>query len=197
MVTHRTLTVADIQRCFWVDDTGTVRWKQSVEPVAACHLHWFSGTVAGTVTVPKHSGVQYRHIGYVKHNTKHRIFAHVIAFVLHSGKFPEGQVDHIDGDGLNNREVNLRDATQRVNLCNTKLHTRNVSGVRGVTPVKQYPGMWRASASVDNTTRYLYKGYDFFLACCARLSFEAHNDSDNAYSGRGNHILTKEVQHVC
>lgn len=42
------------------------------------------------------------------------------------------QVDHIDGDGLNNRRSNLRLATQRLNCVNRRAGFSPVSGYRGV-----------------------------------------------------------------
>lgn len=177
------LTVDDIQRCFWIDETGTVRWQQSVEPVSNNNLWRFRGTVAGSLTKPTPSGVQYRYVKYTRQGAERNVFAHVIAFVLHNGKFPEGQVDHIDGNGLNNTGSNLRDVSKRVNQCNAKLHKLNISGVKGVIPVKKYPGMWVAKAGVNGKTHNLYYGDDFFLAVCARKSFEAkHDHVDSAYS---------------
>ncbi len=181
------ITIDDVKRCFWVDKTGTVRWKQSVEPVAKCHLHLFSGTVAGVLMKPTPSGLQYRRIKYTRQGKELQVYAHIIAFVLHNGKFPDGQVDHLDGDGLNNRGVNLRDVSRRLNMCNAKLCKLNVSGVKGVTPVKQRPGIWQATARVNGKLHHLYKGDDFFLACCARKSFEAkHDHTDKAYSTQAN-----------
>lgn len=42
------------------------------------------------------------------------------------------QIDHIDGDRLNNRWANLRLATNAQNVYNQKLQPRNTSGVKGV-----------------------------------------------------------------
>lgn len=46
---------------------------------------------------------------------------------------PDGcEVDHIDGDGLNNRESNLRICSRKENLRNVGLRSSNRSGFKGV-----------------------------------------------------------------
>lgn len=58
---------------------------------------------------------------------------------------PDGLVvDHINGDGLDNRRTNLRLCTQRENLLNRKVRSR--SGFRGVT---RTPAGWVARISDD------------------------------------------------
>jgi HNH endonuclease/AP2 domain len=47
------------------------------------------------------------------------------------------EVDHRDGDGLNNRRSNLRLATSSQNKCNQKRRKDNTSGFRGVVWDKQ------------------------------------------------------------
>lgn len=52
-----------------------------------------------------------------------RFLAHRLAWLLHFGCWPEGSIDHIDGDGTNNRITNLRDVSHAANLQNRKAAT--------------------------------------------------------------------------
>jgi len=56
---------------------------------------------------------------------------------------PGSDVDHLNGDGLDNRRENLRLATRSQNLWNSRLSAANKSGYKGVAPGRQ-PGHWRA-----------------------------------------------------
>lgn len=51
-------------------------------------------------------------------------------------------VDHINGDGLDNTRANLRIASTSENGCNRKMQSNNVSGFKGVTWDKQH-GKWK------------------------------------------------------
>lgn len=59
-------------------------------------------------------------------------FAHRLAWLVTYGEWPDGQVDHIDGDPLNNALANLRLADQTQNNGNARGHFDSQTGVKGV-----------------------------------------------------------------
>lgn len=66
------------------------------------------------------------------------------------------EVDHVNGDGLDNRRENLRLATPAQNAHNRPLQSNNTSGVRGVHwSVRRQ--QWRARIKVNN--RYIELGF--------------------------------------
>lgn len=66
---------------------------------------------------------------------------------------PDGTfVDHIDGDGLNNRRSNLRLATLQQNNQNARISIRNTSGVKGVSWDKRGQ-KWQAFIAADGKNR--------------------------------------------
>jgi hypothetical protein len=80
-----------------------------------------------------------------------------ISILLHRAIMgdPNGmEIDHEDGDGLNNRKANLRMATRAENARNRRKNQNNTSGVKSVDwdPVRK---KWRARIKVDGKIHYL------------------------------------------
>lgn len=63
-------------------------------------------------------------------------------------------VDHIDGNGLNNRRSNLRAATVAQNIANSRLCSTNTSGYKGVCWHKDAQ-KWVAGMHINNKRIYL------------------------------------------
>lgn len=109
-----------------------------------------------------------------------RFYVHRIIWEVHNGHIATGlEIDHIDGDGLNNDPSNLRVVTHHENGKNTRMKSNNNSGLCGVTWSKRY-GKFQAYIKANG--KYLLLGrFDLmFDAACARKSAEiAHGFHEN------------------
>lgn len=76
------------------------------------------------------------------------------AILMHSLITGWAYVDHRNGDGLDNRRANLREATHAQNMGNKRLYRTNTSGFKGVT-YERRGGRWVASIQVNGRKRYL------------------------------------------
>ncbi len=64
------------------------------------------------------------------------------------------EVDHIDGNGLNNQRVNLRLSDSRHNSFNRGANRNNTSGIKGVSWNKEM-SKWVAQITIDGRQTYL------------------------------------------
>lgn len=91
---------------------------------------------------------------------------------------PDGlEVDHRDGDGLNNRRGNLRLATKSQNQCNARSRKNSSSNLKGVTWHKA-SGRWQSRIKLGAKERYLglYDTPDAAHAAYAQASTELHGE---------------------
>jgi hypothetical protein len=98
------------------------------------------------------------------------VYAHRIIWAILHGEEPEN-IDHIDGDGLNNRADNLRSVSHAINLKNQKKHVTNTSGASGVSYRKDV-NRWRARIMVDGKPISLGNYASFDDAVRARTEAE-------------------------
>lgn len=121
-------------------DTGALTWRVTRGSRAQ------AGAPAGCVSRSK--GATYRCVrvdGVL-------LWAHRVVFAIVCGAYPT-EVDHKDGDGLNNRWANLRDSDRAVNTQNVRRAKRqNLSGMLGVSSDR---GRFAAKIWVDGRNRYL------------------------------------------
>ena len=106
------------------------------------------GRVAGSFQPSRSSG--YWVIGFGRKLYK----AHRLAWLYMTGKWPTEQIDHIDGDRVNNAWANLRLATQAQNQANSKRTIRNQSGYKGVHWRADH-SRWAAQIRLDGKNRFL------------------------------------------
>jgi hypothetical protein len=83
------------------------------------------GQLAGTTTVYGYRALCYQHKKYL---------AHRVAWLIMTGAYPPGEIDHVDCNRQNNAWVNLREAMRSQQLCNARTRKDNILGVKGVCP---------------------------------------------------------------
>lgn len=92
--------------------------------------------------------------GYlVVHINGKRYYNHRVIFLYIHSYLPSS-IDHIDGDKQNNKINNLRPCTTSQNTRNSKINTRNTSGVKGVSWHKNRR-KWQAQIMTNGHTKYL------------------------------------------
>lgn len=90
-------------------------------------------------------------------------------------------VDHINGDGLDNRRENLRLASNQQNLFNQRISRNNSSGFKGVTWEKD-KSVWRAQIYMGRSRRHLgsYPTPELAHAAYAAASARLHGEFGRA-----------------
>ena len=101
-----------------------------------------------------------------KHYAVHRL-----VWLVEYGNWPSMEIDHIDGDTLNNCVSNLRDVCRQENTKNMPLYSNNTSGHVGVTWDKQHT-KWLAYIYVDRRQIKLGRFKSLRAAVNVRLKAE-------------------------
>lgn len=80
--------------------------------------------------------------------------AHRLAWLWMTGAFPNGPIDHRDGQRANNKFSNLREADAFLNGANMPRHKRNTTGFKGVVKVEGC-NSWTARIKAFGENRYI------------------------------------------
>lgn len=98
--------------------------------------------------------------------------AHTVIWAYYTGEWPDGEIDHIDGDRGNNRIENLRCVDKSTNQRNASRREDNTSGQVGVSFHKA-SGRWNARISTNGRRVFLGSFPEFEDAVAARKAAEA------------------------
>ena len=151
----RKLTQAELRRLLDYDpDTGIFRWKISPHSMARIRI----GSIAGNVW--HNRGQPHRYIQI--HGYRYR--AHRLAFFYMRGYWPR-EIDHKNGDSLDNHWSNLRKCTSSQNSANRGPQKNNKLGVKGVYRTKN--GKFRVQVSKDGKNIYRGRFDTLAIAICA------------------------------
>lgn len=101
-------------------ETGVLTWR-----VLRSNIH--KGSIAGFA----HRAIGYRVIRI----DGQKYLAHRLAWLHVTGRWPEGDIDHSNRDGFDNRFANLREASRSQNAGNQKRRVTNRSGFKGVARI--------------------------------------------------------------
>ena len=160
------------ERLDYDPETGVFTWKNLASTpensgwVDSWNLR-FEGKPAGS---PGKRG----HLCIALDNKKY--YAHRLAWLIVYGLWPIDEIDHIDGDKINNRITNLRAATHSQNAHNRSKNNNNKSGFKGVT-WQSHAQKWRADIMVEGETLNL--GY----FCTKEEAAEAYADAAHRLHG--------------
>ena len=143
---------------------GVFTWKRSGK---------FFDKEAGGIAV-MHSGIEYIRIRV----SGVLYYAHRLAFLYMTGDIPGGQIDHINGKGIDNRWRNLREASDLENQRNRKMPKSNTSGIQGVSWNKRRSA-WRVQISINRKCKEIGVFDNIFDAAC---------EIKNAYVNNGFHV---------
>ena len=112
--------------------------------------------------------------GYLSANIDKKMYLiHRLVWLYHYGEFPNGFIDHIDGDKTNNTIDNLRDVTPEESNRNIPKPADNTSGVVGVS-WSTHANMWLSRINHEKRTINLGYFKDFEDAVSARKQAEVN-----------------------
>lgn len=137
---------------------GHLYWKKVMHP----NKQYLVGKEVGSI-----HPTGYRHVTWM--GKPHKV--HRLIFLLEHGYLPK-EIDHINGDRLDNRLENLREATRSENQCNRGALASNTSGYPGVTWHKKSKA-WAVRVMKNGKTRAL--GYFKDLELAGLVATEARS----------------------
>ena len=173
------LTQGFVKECFDYDQiTGIFTWRE--RPTS----HFTSDSYAARMNkrcAGRIVGARARQKGYPTVNIRGKCYRlHRLAFLWMNGRWPDGDVDHINHDREDNRWSNLREVSRRENCRNRSADGRSTSGLTGVSWFKR-DKKWRAQLSRGGKNTHIgyydtpEDAHAAYRAACANAGYHANH----------------------
>ena len=155
------------KRLSYDPDTGVLTWKE-VGPEFFANQHlcaiWntrFANKRAGSY----HRNSGYRRVTFSAYEKKRILGEHRVIWLMMYGRWPNGEIDHINGDPCDNRIKNLREVNLSQNMQNKSTYSNNKTGACGVGWHKKNR-VWTAYITFNSKRKHLgcYKSFEEALA---------------------------------
>lgn len=148
-------------------ESGHLAWRERPQHHFCCLRHCRAWNARNAGKEAGHDSLGYKRLRI----DGKLLYAHRLIFVIMTGGFPAGIVDHKNGDKSDNRWSNLIDATPLINQKNRALISTNTSGRTGVQWEKRSRN-WRVRIRVNKKDIHIGNFPDYELACDARQKAE-------------------------
>ena len=147
MAERTLITAEELRKLVSYDpETGDFTWRRrALRPGLERIDRGWNTRLAGRAAALRLDKKGYRQIGIAPFSN---LFAHRLAWLYVYGEWPAAELDHINGDPLDNRIANLRLADRQKNMRNQKIRVNNTSGVKGVSYDKK-SSRWYAYINVS------------------------------------------------
>lgn len=130
-----------------------------------------------------HNSCGYRYGSLPFDGKSRRLTYHTAKWVLLYNEYPNGMIDHIDGNGFNNNMENLRDVTVSTNNKNARKRKDNTSGVNGVYFDKS-KGKWRAQGYTTEHGKVINHSLGYFSCIEAARESRLQWESGRGFTNR-------------
>lgn len=133
-------------------ETGIFLWKRHRGTTATIK----AGRIAGRVSPSYGRKMGGRRQIFIKGRY---LYASRLAWLLVTGDWPSDQLDHINGDVLDDRFANLRECTQSQNMANARRALNNTTGFKGVSFVESQNGPNKFKATIKKDNKSIFLGW--------------------------------------